>query len=179
MPSPIAHATMGCVTYRFYRNRLARLTGGRLPPWALVLLCVGLSLLPDFDAIPGLLFGDFGRYHNTVTHSLFCGLAVAFAWAAAARKWRGSGFLGWFGIVLLCYQLHILMDFFTMGRGVMAFWPYSAQRYQSVAKLFFGLHWSDGIWSKRHLLTISSELIFALLMWLIVRILFRTVLRRR
>lgn len=169
MPSPIAHTTMGYVIHKLYQARRPGRSLGRLGPLpGLLVLAAGLSLLPDVDSIAGILLKDFGRYHNNGSHSLFVGLAVALAIGGLAWRIKRSGFVDWFVLVLLCYQFHIVLDFFTVGRGVMLFWPLSAARFQSPLKLFYGLHWSDGILSINHLWTLFNELAFAALAALVI-----------
>lgn len=164
MPSPIAHTTMGYVIHRLYRGRGPKRSLRQLGPLpGLLLLAAGLSLLPDIDSIAGILLQDFGRYHNNGSHSLFVGLAVAVAIGSLVWWRKQSGFVYWFGLVLLCYQFHIILDFFTVGRGVMLFWPLSAARFESPVKLFYGLHWSDGLVSVKHIWTLLNELAFALI----------------
>jgi membrane-bound metal-dependent hydrolase YbcI (DUF457 family) len=119
------------------------------------------------------LWQDFGRFHNNGSHSLLVGLALALT-AGGLVWWRkGSGFTYWFGFVLLCYQLHIVLDFFTVGRGVMLFWPLSSARLESPVKLFYGFHWSDGLVSINHIWTLLNELGFAFLAVLTLRLLER------
>ena len=164
MPSPIAHLTAGYAAYALARAYAPKLTLGRVGPIpGLLLLTGGFSLLPDLDAVAGVLLGDFGRFHNNLTHSLFMGLAVALAFGALMRWQRGSGFWYWVALAGLCYELHIVMDWMTVGRGVMALWPFASQRYQAGNPLFYGLHWSEGLFSPRHLLTAATELVFAVL----------------
>ncbi len=67
----------------------------------------------------------------------------------------------WGAMILLCFELHVLMDLFTIGRGVKVLWPLSDARYSPPIKLFYGLHWSDGWLSVRHLWTLLSEAAFA------------------
>jgi membrane-bound metal-dependent hydrolase YbcI (DUF457 family) len=174
MPSPIAHTTMGYVIHRLYRGRRPQPSLGRLGPLpGLLLVAAGVSLLPDLDSVAGLLWQDFGRFHNNGSHSLLAGLALALT-AGGLVWWRkGSGFTYWFGFVLLCYQLHIVLDFFTVGRGVMLFWPLSSARLESPVKLFYGFHWSDGLVSINHIWTLLNELGFAFLAVLTLRLLER------
>jgi hypothetical protein len=63
------------------------------------------------------------------------------------------------------------MDYFTFGRGVMAWWPFSSERFQSPVKLFHGLHWSDGVLSLQHVWTVATEAAFVALMVLMVTVL--------
>ena len=50
------------------------------------------------------------------------------------------------------------MDWMTYGKGVMALWPLTERRFSFPITLFYGLRWSEGIWSLHHLLTVLTEL---------------------
>lgn len=147
-----------CQTRRPGRG-LGRL--GRFP--GLLVVAVGLSLLPDVDSMAGIVLRDFGRYHNSGSHSLLIALAVAVALGGLVWGVGRSGFLHAYVLVLVCYGFHIVLDYFTVGRGVMLLWPLSSARFQAQVKLFYGLHWSDGLLSIRHLWALLSELVFAAL----------------
>jgi membrane-bound metal-dependent hydrolase YbcI (DUF457 family) len=163
---------MGYVIYRIYggRNLGQRLRYLSIIPRLLV-ISVGLSLLPDVDSIAGFLLGDFGRYHNNGSHSLFAGLVVALVIGGLVWLRKRSEFGYWFTLVLLCYHFHLVLDFITFGRGVMLFWPLSTARFVSPAKLFYGLHWSDGVVSIKHVWTLLNESGFAVLIILAIRFL--------
>lgn len=162
MPSPIAHLTAGYLVYLSSRRALARGAAPDAPGAASRLLTValGFSLLPDADSAAGLILGDFGRYHNNGAHSLLVGVAISLVFAAL-MAWRRQGFRFCFLVAAVAYSLHVLMDAATISRGVMAFWPLSEQRFLSPVSLFYGLHWSDGWLSVRHLWTVVTELVFA------------------
>jgi membrane-bound metal-dependent hydrolase YbcI (DUF457 family) len=169
MPSPIAHLTAGYVVYRLASHRWPALDTQRLGPLPrLLVITAGLSVLPDADSALGLLAGDFGRYHNNATHSLLVGLAVALTFGVWMYWRQRHGLWPWFVVALASYDLHVLMDSATVGRGVMAFWPLSASRYQAPWALFYGLHWSEGWLSSRHLWTLVTELAFMALVLVIV-----------
>jgi inner membrane protein len=171
LPSPIAHSAAGYAIYRILLRRRPRVLISRVKPLAgLLILTVGLSLLPDVDSILGLIFEDFGRFHNSLTHSLVVGLGVAVVVGALAVSTRRFRFVDGFLLTLVCYDLHVIMDFFTIGRGVMALWPISSERFLSPVTVFYGLHWSDGIFSTRHLVTLATEIAFALLVALMIRL---------
>jgi inner membrane protein len=153
MPSPIAHVAAGYLIWKSSRESLDE----RFSSLAGIATLAFLSLLPDADAIPGILLHDLGRFHNYFSHSLFSGLALSLALPLAARALgRPRPFL-WLKYGLACYWLHLAMDFMTIGRGVMLFWPLSSSRFSSPVKLFTGLHWSAGLWSTRHLETVLTE----------------------
>jgi inner membrane protein len=169
MPSPIAHMAAGYVIYRTYNIRRGW-SDPKSPervPLAMV-AALGLSLLPDVDSVAGFLMGDFGRFHNDWTHSLIVGLGVSVVVGSLALFKKSAVKKEWFLLTLLCYGLHVVMDFFTIGRGVMALWPFSTERYASPIKVFYGLHWSDGWLSIRHLWTLITELCFVVVLNAIV-----------
>jgi membrane-bound metal-dependent hydrolase YbcI (DUF457 family) len=171
---------MGYVIYKVFQARGPGRSLGQLGPMpGLLILTAGLSLLPDIDSIAGFLLQDFGGYHNSLSHSLFVGLVVALLIGGVIWWAKRSGFVEWFAIVLLCYQFHIVFDFFTVGRGIMLFWPLTLARFQSPVKLFMGLHWSDGLVSLNHVWTLLSELGFAVLVALVMHFLGRHIGRLR
>lgn len=170
MPSPIAHTAAGFFVYTVFGSRKTFRSlkpVGRIP--GLFTISTALSLLPDLDSGAGILAGDFGRYHNNATHSFIVGIIASLGISVIAR-WRFKGSLrDWFLFSISCYALHVVMDSATIGRGVMAWWPFSAGRWQTRTSLFYGFHWSDGWFSGRHLWTFISELIFATLLVLLTR----------
>lgn len=134
-----------------------------LGPLPILLIITALfAMLPDFDALLGLLAGDIGRYHNNGTHSLVVGLGVSLLVAAYLGLRRKASFLPWFLVLLISYESHVILDYFTFGgRGVMLFWPIIAERFLPPFTLFHGVRWSAGVYSAEHLLTVVSELIIA------------------
>ncbi len=173
LPSPIVHTTVGYLIYRIFRNRIQKQFNSRSASLPLVLMiAIGISLLPDIDSVAGVLTGDFIRYHNNISHSFFTGVLVAFSLATIAIwVFAKSKFWIWFLIFFLGYSLHILMDYFTIGgRGVMLFWPLSFERFDSPVKFFYGVRWSEGLFSPLHLNTLINELGFVLVILVIALI---------
>lgn len=169
MPSPIAHLGAGYAIYRFYKYRLPE---DRRYIWKIPLqiaLVAGLSMLPDLDVIPAILFRDMRTYHNNSTHSLLVGLPVAFLLAGIFRHVYRSKFWLWFAICLVSYDLHVLMDALAAERGVMLFWPLTAERFVSPVKLFYGLQWGLGWFSLWHLWTIFTESLFVAVVLVLVK----------
>jgi hypothetical protein len=64
----------------------------------------------------------------------------------------------------------VVLDFFSGRRGVMLFWPLSSWRFKHPVKLFYGTRWSAGIASKHHLLTAATEIGFAVVALLLLRL---------
>lgn len=160
MPSPIAHLAAGYVVYRAVQPRLTGETTptSRLKTLPLLTAVLAVSLLPDIDVIPGVLTGDLGRFHNQATNSIVFIIAVSCLIGLIGRLTGWYHFRTGFMLTLLCTGLHVVMDWTTMGRGIKLFWPFSAERYSAPVNLFFGLHWSEGLVSVKHIHTVISEL---------------------
>src|SRR5262245_54941407 len=99
-----------------------------------LLLLAGAVILangPDLDFLPGLLVGQPGLYHRTVSHSAVAAVAVGLAVGVVCRLfgWRGRAALRaalWAGAT---YATHLLVDFFSSDvkppSGVQLLWPLS------------------------------------------------------
>jgi membrane-bound metal-dependent hydrolase YbcI (DUF457 family) len=163
MPSPIAHLSVGYAIYRYYKQKLPE---NRSTLWKLplqIIIIAGLSILPDLDVIPAIVFRDMQSYHNNFSHSLFFAIPVALLVAGIFHRIYRSNFWLWFWICLLSYDVHIFMDALTAERGVMMFWPLTEARFASSIKFFYGLQWGLGWFSIWHLWTIFTESIFGLI----------------
>jgi hypothetical protein len=163
MPSPIAHLSVGYAIYRHYKDRLPE---QRTRLWKLplqMIVIAGLSMLPDLDVIPAILFGDMQRFHNNFSHSFLFAVPVAFAVSGIFHRAYRSNFWLWFVICLISYDLHVFMDALTAERGVMMFWPLTQDRFASPIKIFYGLQWGLGWFSIWHLWTLFTELLFGLI----------------
>jgi hypothetical protein len=171
MPSPFAHLTAGYLIYRT-SNQNPPLNLGRrwFLPFQLVVLA-GLSVLPDIDTLPGLIYGDMHGFHNNTTHSLVTGLIVALVFSVLLSKLFKTSFSSWFPPALASYELHVLMDFFTSERGVKLFWPLYPERVVAPVKLFVGFQWGLGLFNIAHLWTLFTEVIFFLGLLLLLSLL--------
>ena len=162
MPSPIAHLGMGYAIYRYYKGKLP---AEQIQFWKFpfqMILLTGLSLLPDLDVIPAIIFRDLKTYHNNFSHSLLFAVPVALLVAGIFHRIYGSNFWLWFLICWISYDLHVIMDALTADRGVMMFWPFSENRFASTTKVFYGLQWGLGWFSFWHLWTIFTESLFVM-----------------
>ncbi len=166
MPSPLAHLATGYVAYKVSdpTEKYKLPTISRVP--GLLAFTAGISMLPDIDSVVGILVGNFGRFHNQMSHSFFVALAVAIIVALLMEQWRGGQKRDWFLLSFACYSLHIVMDSAAVSRGVKAFWPLTNDRFLFPVTFFYGLHWSDGLFSIRHLWTFLSEMAFVGLLML-------------
>jgi membrane-bound metal-dependent hydrolase YbcI (DUF457 family) len=158
MPSPLAHLSAGYAVFKMMEPG-SPYDGQPLltRQWLALGAAMFFSILPDFDSLAGFATGDLGKYHNNLTHSFAVAAGVALSVALLARAFRARrpGFWTAFGI--LCYLAHLAMDYFTWGRGLMLFWPLTSRRFGPPVYLFYGLHWSEGLFSRRHVWTVLTE----------------------
>jgi inner membrane protein len=172
MPSPIAHVAASYAIYYLSRSRQPQMKVPSLGPLPTPLVvAAGFSLLPDVDSVAGVIMGNFGRYHNNATHSLVVGLGVALIFGAIMQWREKQGFAYWFLLALISYEMHVIMDSATISRGVMAFWPFTADRYLLPFRLFYGFKWSRGWISISHLWTFLTESLFAAVLFITVHLL--------
>jgi len=163
MPSPIAHLGIGYAIYRHYKDRLPQDQHSFWKFPLQLVMVAGLSMLPDLDVIPAIIFRDMRAYHNNISHGLFFAVPVALLVAGIFHRVYRSNFWLWFLISLISYDLHVIMDSLTAERGVMLFWPLTQARYASPIKFFYGLQWGLGWLSPWHLWTIFTETIFSVI----------------
>lgn len=167
MPSPIAHGSLAFLAWPALRGH----DPAALPLWrraALLVLLVGALGAPDLDILIDPLLGNrWFANHGGPTHSLAAGVAFAFLFTAAARILVPAPLLRLWLVGLLAYWSHIVLDACTFGRGVMMLWPFTGERFATPIPLFVGVRHSDwGDWPG-HLITLSTESAFAVLVWLI------------
>ena len=145
MPSPLVHSATGYVIWRLIRTSLDR-RGPGAPVWGLaaLVLCIGVSIVPDFDFIVGMLAGNPGAYHNQFMNSAVAAGIVSLIAAALARSLAGIRFGLALAAALACYGTHLLMDFWTHGRGLKLLWPFTDHRFQPPFPVFYGVRWSQG-----------------------------------
>ena len=170
MPSPFAHTTAGYIIYRYYKRMLPGEQARFINLPIQLLIIAAISLLPDMDTLPGLILGDMERFHNNASHSLFVGLLAALILSVLFSRVYKSPMKVWFTVALISYELHVLMDYFTGGRGVMLFWPFTSARFNSPIELFFGVQWGLGYLSIWHLWTILTEAIFFLFIFVFIKL---------
>lgn len=154
---------MGTALFRLFGRRRPL---SRYRQTGLLAAFLFFSMMPDLDSIAGFVTGDLGTYHNQGAHSFFAAAVAALATAVIAGRRFGAR-TGAAALVFGCYAVHILMDTVTDGRGVMLGWPFTSERVQG-PPLFYGLHWSEGLWSMRHLVTAGTELAFVAVLWALV-----------
>ncbi len=175
MPSPLAHSSLLLAAVPPLRDHFDTLTPARRRLLLLWLACALLA--PDLDLLLGLLTGHGLRpLHGGPTHSLVLAPVFGLLWACAGRAitrdaWRYRNLAL---LAAAAYASHIVMDFFTPGRGVGLLWPLplgdqtwlnvNAHRFGSPIPLFVGVEHSNWKDLGHHARTLATELAFATLM---------------
>lgn len=162
MSSPIAHAAAGYAIYSAFRRkfpsgRLLGLSSGTIWPAIIVFLC----LIPDLDAIIAFILGSFERFHNNLSHSLLACAVIPLLLTPLLNIFTRLSLKTSFLLILICCYSHIIIDLFTMSRGVMLFWPFSTIRIHAPISLFVGVPWSSKLTNPFYLLMAINDLCFA------------------
>ena len=166
MPSPIAHLYAGYYLYDISKSSFKSFSFGKKELTAMLFF----SIMPDLDALCGIATGNMYACHNNISHSFFTGFTAALIVVGMLKVFfKIKDYKKWMGMFLGCYYLHIIMDFFTFGRGCMLFWPFISHRYKFPYPIFYGLQWSEKLASVKHLYTFFNELVFILVLYFLKR----------
>lgn len=163
MPSPLAHSVAGYLFAQVFPLDLSPNRESRVGQLEL-LWAIFLANAPDLDFIPQIITGQ--PLHRGLTHSLpflllGCAIAAIAPWITKKIAYRPAFF--W---TTGLYACHLLLDFFTQGRGIPLFLPFSATYFSSPLPLFLGFDLSLGLLHVRHLFPLSLELVYAaVILW--------------
>ena len=159
MPSPIAHAVSGYVLAR----GLDPPKNHNLRP--LAFYAVFVAIAADFDFIPQIIAGL--ATHRGFTHSFIFAIAFSLTLSRLVNSWVVIEYIRLFALTLIIYGSHLVLDFFTQGgSGIPLLWPMSNQTFQSAIPLFPAVHHSHGLFDSIHLLFLSFELTYTIvLLW--------------
>ncbi|NJK38896.1 MAG: metal-dependent hydrolase [Oscillatoriales cyanobacterium RM2_1_1] len=161
MPSPIAHAVSGYVLARLWpRTSSSPLSLSSVSIQSYYGVFVAIAA--DFDFLPQLLTGQ--DFHRGLTHTLIFALGFSLALAGLTyQKFKYSYqqmLLFTFGL----YGSHLLLDWLTAGgQGMQLLWPLTEAYFKSPLSLFPAVHHSRGLLDLGHLVFISWELCYGLL----------------
>ncbi len=133
MPSPVGHSLSGVAAYLLAGRR------GKGAAWVLVAF-VFLTILPDFDFVPGWLVRQPNLFHRGASHSLFlavfAGLLAGLALRSAGKGRFVTGAMAGFFL----YALHVVLDLFSVDysdpKGFQILWPYSTNHYIAPWEIF-------------------------------------------
>ena len=136
MSTPIGHTVIGLTLFKLMP--LAD-TNSKLISFLLVAIAANA---PDLDFIPGILVGDFNRYHQQYSHSLiFVGGFAVLVFLLFFKQRDKRLQLGLVAGAL--YASHLLIDLITYDGaqpvGLPLLWPFSSQLFHSPYTLFGGI----------------------------------------
>ena len=179
MPSPIAHGSIVMLAQPALGAAWRDSTKAQRV--LISLMALFICGMPDLDIFIGLArTGDAFAEHGYQTHSVLIspvvgvGFAVLAAAIAPTFREKRSLFRA-FLIGTALYALHVVMDYLTHdSRGVGVLWPLVPQRFASPVPLFVGVEHGEWWLWKQHVLTASTELVFAAGVWFIGRRMLRS-----
>lgn len=170
MPSPIAHCSMvALLTPLEQRGWVpAALTRHKKALFALTLFaCVA----PDADfairaVAPGTALGTHGHGMHSLFTAAGVALLLALLWQSVFRK----GFAAVLVIAAFAAWSHLLLDMVTnRSRGIGLLWPIVDERLRLPINLFYGVRHDQPLAWQEHLVTVGTELMFALAVWLVCK----------
>ncbi len=172
MPSPLAHLGAAYVVHRLALRKVEPV--GAWERWMHAGVALGFSFAQDLDAVAGVVLRDMGAYHNQFTHSLLFVAGVTAATALACGVFQVRRARHYVGLAAVALSLHAAMDFFTCGRGLMLFWPWTERRFHAPFDIFIGLQWGLGLFSWWHLVSALNELLILAPILVLVHLYLRT-----
>ncbi len=162
MPSPIAHSVSGYIL-------------GKVLPWErskvskhqklhLHIYAVFVAIFADFDFIPQLITGE--RFHRGLTHTIFFAFIFSVIVGFLISKRWHQPYKQILLFTFTIYISHLFLDFFTAGgKGMQLLLPFTNTFFKSPVSIFPKVSHSSGLWAFSHLITISFELIYSVLLF--------------
>jgi len=147
MPSPIAHSIVGLSIVSNSEKDVKNVFKNNFLSYFLIIF---VSIVPDFDIIPGILVGLPSKYHHGVTHSFISGIVFALLFSLLIFLFKRRYFLSRAFLFSVLYFFHIILDLFTIdtgeinGFGLPIFFPFSFSLFRSSIVLFSGKLMKDG-----------------------------------
>ena len=139
MPLPIAHSTIGFASY--FATKGKNLEGPPRQEIFLLGLCIFLSILPDMDFVSGIFFGEPGKFHHGISHSIaFCLIIALISYSLVNSRLKGISRKRILACSLLSTLSHPILDYFSLDTskpfGLPLFWPFDTQYYMSYLSIF-------------------------------------------
>jgi membrane-bound metal-dependent hydrolase YbcI (DUF457 family) len=161
MPLPVAHSLLGAT---FASSLVPADEPNRM---RILLLCALVSIVPDFDFLPIVLFDIDRSFHRGFSHSIFFAIVVGATifLFIGRQRWR-EGLL--YTIAMLS---HGLLDALTAvnGQGVALLWPLTDDRFKLSVIPLFEISYSTPARSIFVKLAIET-FVFGVLFWLSTKI---------
>jgi len=135
MATPYGHTLVGLSLLNFWYPQTAP---SKRRDWFVYGLVILGASFPDLDFIPGLILGQWGRFHHGYFHSV--GIAIGLGLITGVFVMliqRGFPVIKIIGFVLCLDLSHLLLDFFTEApKGFPLFWPFTEAKFLSDLPIF-------------------------------------------
>ncbi|HDL19588.1 MAG TPA: metal-dependent hydrolase [Bacteroidetes bacterium] len=183
MPTPVGHSLIGLILYYSFFKRK------KPGKWITLFLIIFVSILPDFDFLPGILVREPNKFHHGFSHSFgFALLLTGFIYLIETyilHRKKEQYYL-WF---LILYSAHLIADYFAVDTrlpyGEPLFWPFFHGFFLFPYPFLLDVQRADGLnrffpslFSRHNLLTILWEIGFSLILWFAIKVLFKKSWRR-
>lgn len=169
MPSPLAHTIVSLSVYPAFKS------DNRKHNFILLLFILFVSLLPDFDIIPGIFGGKLAEFHRIYTHTiagLVFFLLILFVVLSRLKVQKKTILLLLFIII---YSLHLFLDMFIIGTnpvngiGLPLLYPVSNVKFISPVrifrfKIFYGGELYEDLFSIKNLFFLLEETVYSLIL---------------
>lgn len=167
MPSPIAHSISGYVVYKLWPKK-GSLAFSRKTSNLWLLYAVFVSNVPDLDLIFQLFSED--KVHRGFTHSITATLVIGLCTGLLGFIFWKSCWKQLLLLTLIVYSLHLGLDAVTFGgAGMKLLWPLSEHYYRFPFSLFPPVHHSRGFIDLSHLVFLTYEFAYTVLLLLGLR----------
>jgi membrane-bound metal-dependent hydrolase YbcI (DUF457 family) len=170
LPTPIGHSLFGYLFYWSWKRKPIRRS------FLAIIFISFISVLPDFDFLPGFLIGQPNRFHHGASHS-FAAAFLLFAVLYAVEKWVMKARVPQLApLVFFLYSLHLIADFFAADTsypfGEQLFWPFSGRYVISPVTVFLDIRresslgqFIPSLFSLHNLKAVIIELVVAGILW--------------
>lgn len=165
MPSPIAHAVAGYITYKLFpkSKHLLKTQGNNFT----ALYCTFIAISPDLDFIPQLFTST--KIHRQLSHSILFALVFSLGLWMLYRLFKHKGANTFWQLTFITYGSHLLLDALSPV-GIPVLKPLSNIALKLPITLFPNVHHSQGLFDSSHIIFISVELFYSLLaLWAVNR----------
>ncbi|NEO30247.1 MAG: metal-dependent hydrolase [Symploca sp. SIO3C6] len=159
MPSPIVHSVSGYVIASFVNDLNS--TKNHDFKWLInIIYPILIASFADLDFIPQIITGV--NFHRGLTHSLLFSVAFSVLAGLMINCCFKISYHKIFWLTFILYDSHLCLDFFTR-QGIPLLWPFIDSRFKSPISIFPSVHHSRGLFHHSHLLFITFEISYSLL----------------
>lgn len=167
MPSPLSHTIVSLSLYPAVKS------GNRKNNVILLFFIIIVSLLPDFDIIPGIFGEKIAEFHRIHTHSIFAMVFFSLILLIILFTVKIKNKTRMFFFFVAIYSLHLLLDLFILNTnptneiGLPLLYPISDMKFISPVQIFrFKIFYEGeiygGLFSFKNLVYLLEETVYSL-----------------